>query len=46
MKIKEGFLWVTLGFFAITLSVHWIYAWFAYIQDERSIISQSNLEIM
>ena len=35
MKSKQGFLWVTLGFFVITLSVHWIYAWFAYIQDQK-----------
>jgi hypothetical protein len=35
MKSKQGFLWVTLGFFIITLSVHWIYAWFAYIQDQK-----------
>jgi hypothetical protein len=35
MKNKQGFLWVILGFFVITLSVHWIYAWLVYIQDQK-----------
>jgi hypothetical protein len=32
-KNKRGFLWVTLGFFAISLSAHWIFAWFTYVQE-------------
>jgi hypothetical protein len=35
MKIKQGYLIVTLGFFAISLAVHWTYAWFAYIDDAK-----------
>jgi Domain of unknown function (DUF6766) len=34
MKMKQGYLIVTLGF-AISLSVHWIYAWFAYLDDAK-----------
>ncbi|HYY68053.1 MAG TPA: DUF6766 family protein [Nitrososphaeraceae archaeon] len=34
-KNKRGFLWVTLGFFVISLAVHWVFAWFAYIQEQQ-----------
>src|ERR671928_588194 len=33
--MKKGYLIVTLGFFAISLSVHWMYAWFAYLDDAK-----------
>jgi hypothetical protein len=33
-KSKRGYLWVTLGFFLISLAIHWIFAWFAYIQEQ------------
>jgi hypothetical protein len=26
---------VTIGFFAISLTVHWTYAWFAYVDDAK-----------
>jgi hypothetical protein len=32
-KSKRGFLWATLIFFVISISLHWIFAWFAYVQD-------------
>jgi hypothetical protein len=35
MKMKRGYIIVTLGFFAISLSVHWMYAWFAYLDDAK-----------
>jgi hypothetical protein len=35
MKMKRGYIIVTLGFFAISLGVHWTYAWFAYIDDAK-----------
>ena len=35
MKNKRGYLWVTLGFFAITLSAHWVFAWFSYLQEQK-----------
>jgi hypothetical protein len=35
MKMKRGYIIVTLGFFAISLSVHWTYAWLAYLDDVK-----------
>ena len=35
VKNKRGYLWVTLGFFAITLSAHWVFAWFSYLQEQK-----------
>jgi hypothetical protein len=32
---KYGYLWVTLGFFLISLAGHWIFAWFAYVDEQR-----------
>jgi hypothetical protein len=34
-KNKRGFLWVTLGFFVISLAVHWVFAWFTYVQEQQ-----------
>ena len=34
-KSKRGFLWVTLGFFVISLAVHWVFAWFTYVQEQQ-----------
>jgi hypothetical protein len=34
-KNKRGFLWVMLGLFIISISLHWIYSWFAYVDDEK-----------
>jgi hypothetical protein len=33
-KSKRGYLWVTLGFFLMSLAIHWIFAWFAYSQEQ------------
>jgi hypothetical protein len=35
-KNRRGFLWVTLGFFLISLTAHWISAWFAYVQEQQA----------
>jgi hypothetical protein len=35
-KNKRGFLWVTLGFFVISLAAHWIFAWFTYVQEQQA----------
>ena len=43
MKIKQGYLIVTLGFFAISLAVRWIYAWFAYLDDANQHNQQIQL---
>ena len=34
-RMKHGFLWVTLGFLAVSMSAHWIFAWFAYVSDQN-----------
>jgi flagellar basal body-associated protein FliL len=34
-KSKRGYLWVTLSFFIVTLVVHWMFAWFAYVQEQQ-----------
>jgi len=33
---KRGYLWVTLGFFVISISAHWTFAWFAYVQEQNT----------
>jgi hypothetical protein len=33
---RYGFLWVTLGFFAISLCGHWIFGWLAYAQEQQA----------
>jgi hypothetical protein len=35
-KNKRGFLWVTLGFFLISLVAHWVFAWFTYVQEQQA----------
>lgn len=31
---RYGFLWVTLAFFALSAVGHWIFAWFAYVDEQ------------
>ncbi len=33
---RYGYGWVTLGFFLVSLAGHWIFAWFAYAEEQRS----------
>ncbi|HKG41708.1 MAG TPA: DUF6766 family protein [Nitrososphaeraceae archaeon] len=34
-KIKYyGFFWVTLGLFIMSISLHWTFAWYSYIQEQ------------
>lgn len=33
--MKRGYLWVTLGFFLISIAGHWIFAWFAYTNEQK-----------
>ena len=33
-KSKRGYLWVTLTLFVITIIAHWIFAWYAYYQEQ------------
>ena len=37
---KFGFAWVTLGFLVVSLIGHWIFGWFAYV-DEQQALGQS-----
>ena len=37
---KYGFAWVTLGFLAISLVGHWLFGWFAYV-DEQDAVGRS-----
>lgn len=32
---KYGFLWVTLAFFLLSVAGHWLFAWFAYVDEQR-----------
>jgi hypothetical protein len=33
---RYGYAWVTLGFFLISLIGHWLFAWFAYVNEQTS----------
>jgi hypothetical protein len=32
-----GFVWVTGGFFLVSLAGHWIFAWFAYAAEQQAL---------
>jgi hypothetical protein len=35
-KLKYySFFWVTLGLFIMSISFHWIFAWYSYIQEQQ-----------
>jgi hypothetical protein len=31
---RYGYAWITLGFFLISLVGHWLFGWFAYVDDQ------------
>jgi hypothetical protein len=33
---RYGYAWVTLGFFIITIVGHWLFGWFAYINEQQA----------
>lgn len=33
---KYGFAWVTLGFLVISLVGHWVFGWFAYVNEQQT----------
>jgi hypothetical protein len=33
---RYGFAWVTLGFFLISLAGHWVFGWFAYVNEQQA----------
>ncbi len=34
---KYGFAWVTLGFLAFSLIGHWLFGWFAYVDEQQTL---------
>ncbi len=32
-----GYGWITLGFFLITLTGHWLFGWFAYVDEQAAL---------
>ena len=32
---RYGYGWVTLGFFLLSLAGHWLFGWFAYVDEQR-----------
>ena len=32
---RYGYGWVTLGFFLVSLAGHWLFGWFAYLDEQR-----------
>jgi hypothetical protein len=34
LRAKYGFLWVTLAFFVFSLVGHWLFAWFAHVDEQ------------
>lgn len=33
---QYGYAWITLGFFLISLVGHWIFGWFAYVDEQQA----------
>jgi hypothetical protein len=34
---RYGYGWVTLGFFILSLVGHWVFAWFAYVDEQNAL---------
>jgi hypothetical protein len=34
-RMKKGYLWVTMGFFLLSLIGHGTFVWFSYVQDQK-----------
>ncbi|HJS03291.1 MAG TPA: DUF6766 family protein [Variovorax sp.] len=34
---RYGYGWVTLGFFLLSLIGHWLFGWFAYVDEQRQL---------
>jgi hypothetical protein len=32
---KYGFAWVTLGFLVVSITGHWVFGWFAYVDEQK-----------
>jgi hypothetical protein len=40
---RYGFAWVTAALFVITLSGHWVFGWFAYVNEQRALQQPADL---
>lgn len=36
MRMRYGYVWVTLAFFLISLLGHWIFGWFAFVSEQAA----------
>ena len=36
MLKKYAYAWITLGFFTVSFGLHWIFGWFAFVEDQAS----------
>jgi hypothetical protein len=36
LRWKYGYAWVTLGFFLISIVGHWLFGWFAYVNEQQT----------
>jgi hypothetical protein len=44
-KLKHyGFFWVTLGLFTMSISLHWIFAWYSYVQEQTELNEPLNFD--
>lgn len=32
---RYAYAWITLGFFAVSLSLHWLFGWFTFVDEAR-----------
>jgi hypothetical protein len=32
---RYGYAWITLGFFTVSLTLHWLFGWYAYIEEAK-----------
>ena len=35
MLKRYGYAWITLGFFAVSIVLHWSFGWFAYVDEAK-----------
>ncbi len=40
---KYGFVWITVGFFLVSLGGHWLFGWFAYSDQQVALNAQATL---
>lgn len=33
---RYSYAWITAGFFVVTIIGHWVFGWFAYVQDQQA----------